>query len=566
MTASVLSLFSSQTGWTNDQRAQFARIEKLLDAAGIAVEGEHGISDEGEPWCAICSLATGEVIVHAAAIDGRFIIDSVMIARPIKGRSFENCAERFFENSDLAVTRVRSKVVSLHPSALLASMMLTFLLYAEAVSERAPFRGRAEDEAEEGEEASAAAAGDKGPNLSVRLKQLAQQAAEFAADTAAGATSQGQAGAQANGLGPLMPAGMALAMLALVQDISKTLSAAESKTPAEGERRAQIVANAEGDAAGAQAQRNATVVEPREAIAEGAEAEADAEAPDGGKTPSAVPEEAEGRETVASGPVARERPEVTPFWSGAADAAQRSGLDALLDVDALFTAAFSLDAVGIPGESGSLAAGDEPAVPLFVLDTVGAAALTFEVVEVEELMAAVGSDFFALLTGEPGPADEGLAQSEADSDSERVASLSSADDHQPERPDRFDFEAEGGAPPSGTPGSRPDAPGADADAPQPAPDDVAAPGPAPDRPAGPAPVPYKPAPVISAHELLEQVDEFQDMVGAADNFRVGEDLFVIDQPVHAGFESDQLAFDTFELDDGTRVTFVGYLWDFDGFA
>lgn len=112
--------------WSNDEKAQFARIQKLLADAGVFVDIEHGRTDEGDPWCVLCSGASGEVIIHVARIDGQYLFDSAALPRTIEGRSLDDCAQRFIDDAALLARRPRqeSKIL-LHPSSLLVGVMLT---------------------------------------------------------------------------------------------------------------------------------------------------------------------------------------------------------------------------------------------------------------------------------------------------------------------------------------------------------------------------------------------------------------------------------------------------------
>ncbi len=213
MSASLVPLFQARTGWTNEERAQFARIERLLEDAGFAIDVEHGLSDEGEPWCVFCSRATGDVVIHVACIDGRFMFDSTALPRPIEGASFQRCAERFFEDASLPMPlNERKGRVYLHPSALLASLFITILLYAHATSEQPLFATDPVDVDEEDDALQTPEAA-----LALRLKAIAQQVAEFAqAPDTAQAAQQGYV----NPALAAIPAGMALAVIAIAQDLA----------------------------------------------------------------------------------------------------------------------------------------------------------------------------------------------------------------------------------------------------------------------------------------------------------------------------------------------------------
>ena len=233
MAASLHRLFRQRQGWTNAERAQFARIERLLADTGLAVDVEHGESDEGEPWCVFCARASGDVMIHAACIDGRFMIDSPMLPRPIEGRSFERCAERFFEDCRLPMALSdRRNAVMLHPSALLASLFLTILLYAQASGEQTLFGLDPVDA--DADRADGSAPG-QGQGLTLRLKSLAQQIADYVSGSETGQPQPAAGGAAMAAI----PAGMALAAIAIAEDLARAgvhdAEAAGAHPPSAGE-------------------------------------------------------------------------------------------------------------------------------------------------------------------------------------------------------------------------------------------------------------------------------------------------------------------------------------------
>lgn len=211
MAATLHAFIRPRRGWGNEERAQFLRIQRLLENAGLAVEVEMGVTEEGDPWCVFCSRVTGDVIIHAARIDGRYMFDSSALARPIEGRSFMNCAERFFEDATLPMplSERRNNGFMVHPSAMLASVFLTIILYAHATSEHALFEAEPVN-ADEGTESAAWR-----PLL--KLKMIAQQVADYlASNEAQTPTAQAQ---QAQGWVNAVPAGMAVAVIAIAHDL-----------------------------------------------------------------------------------------------------------------------------------------------------------------------------------------------------------------------------------------------------------------------------------------------------------------------------------------------------------
>ncbi len=255
MTASLVSLFQPRQGWTNDERAQFARIERLLEDAGFGVDVEHGLSDEGEPWCVFCSRITGDVVIHVACIDGRFMFDSSTLPRPIEGASFTRCAERFFEDVSLPMPLAqRRDRVLLHPSALLASLFITVLLYAQATTEQPLF------DAEPVDVDDPDSAAQQLSPMALRIRAIAQQVADYVNGSENGPqAAQSAAQAYVNPMLASIPAGMAFAVIAIAQDLASAEAAltplldGESRLAPDDEdealARAEVLAPAEQKAA-----------------------------------------------------------------------------------------------------------------------------------------------------------------------------------------------------------------------------------------------------------------------------------------------------------------------------
>ena len=72
---------SDQPGWTNAELAELYRVQHALVQARIAVEVEHGVTDEGDPWFIFCR-PSGEVIVHATRYDGVYRLYSPALPQP----------------------------------------------------------------------------------------------------------------------------------------------------------------------------------------------------------------------------------------------------------------------------------------------------------------------------------------------------------------------------------------------------------------------------------------------------------------------------------------------------
>lgn len=69
-------LFRRSCDWSSRELAEFYRVEGALVQAGLRIETERGLSDEGDPWFAFCRPDEGEVIVHIARIGDLYVLAS----------------------------------------------------------------------------------------------------------------------------------------------------------------------------------------------------------------------------------------------------------------------------------------------------------------------------------------------------------------------------------------------------------------------------------------------------------------------------------------------------------
>lgn len=553
MTASLVSLFRPREGWTNEERAQFARIERMLEDAGFGVDVEHGMSDEGEPWCVFCSRASGDVIIHVACIDNRFMFDSTTLPRPIEGANFQRCAERFFEDVSLPMplTERRNRVL-LHPSAMLASLFITILLYAQATTEQQLFDIDPVDVDNEDGDAVVPAS-----PLALRIKSIAQQVQEFVN----GAEKDTQAQAHQAYVNPGMatiPAGMALAVIAIAQDLAH---AEESG----------VITDTEEPTLAALL-RAAVMVDTQPVVAPEDEAEAVAEG-DGGEGPFADPAE----EQFAAG----EAPGQSEEFAAAVSAAL-AGLgafavevaDSAEAAQSLLVSAseemLSLGDVARLAVLGDADLGAEEAGSVFALDTTADLSAMFasmlEVTGLEQT-AAVAFE----LAGRVWEID--VIELAADTIQEIELAVFSED--------RFDLAGLDSAgtsvvlatpqtsieldqPDLGTTVGRPAATGGFG--PKLPSETVAQPD-----PIDTLPIETQVAEILANDRVVTE-DEF-DILLSAFTAQVGdigiakgrESLMFVDLSVTEHVLSRDIEAATVWLEDETRVTFVGTVWDFDGF-
>ena len=128
--------------WSNQELAHLYRVKRLLDAAGMACDIDHGSTDEGDPWFVFCDGA-GEVFIHLCRIDDLYLLDSPNVAYPLTGTDFNGLIDAFTQrhipveeqSTAQAGQRVvrfeRNGTVFLHPATMLAALVWTLLMDSE---------------------------------------------------------------------------------------------------------------------------------------------------------------------------------------------------------------------------------------------------------------------------------------------------------------------------------------------------------------------------------------------------------------------------------------------------
>lgn len=127
MASNVAQLFSFQPrsrDWSNQELAEFYRVESSLVQAGLKVDTDRGLTDENEPWFVFCNSDTGEVIIHFARIDGAYVAASGAFEGVLRGLDFRSVVEALLNRHPLVVPQSRSNI-KLHPSSLLVALVAT---------------------------------------------------------------------------------------------------------------------------------------------------------------------------------------------------------------------------------------------------------------------------------------------------------------------------------------------------------------------------------------------------------------------------------------------------------
>jgi collagen type I/II/III/V/XI/XXIV/XXVII alpha len=84
-------------GWSKQELANFHRVANALWEAGLSVETDSGVSDEGERWFAFCDVDAGEVVAHFARIGGKYIVCAPFLNGSLTGSVFSDLIERFLD-------------------------------------------------------------------------------------------------------------------------------------------------------------------------------------------------------------------------------------------------------------------------------------------------------------------------------------------------------------------------------------------------------------------------------------------------------------------------------------
>lgn len=130
MSAQVLQFFRRVPAapvvrdWTQQELAEFYRVESALLQAGVLLETDRGLSDEGEPWFIFCRAGTGDVFIHFARIDGEYVVDGASFEHPARGPDFPALVRRLIDAYPLAKAKERGGTnVLMHPAALLIALV-----------------------------------------------------------------------------------------------------------------------------------------------------------------------------------------------------------------------------------------------------------------------------------------------------------------------------------------------------------------------------------------------------------------------------------------------------------
>lgn len=116
---------SNSQDWSQEELAEFYRVESALLQSGFGVTTDRGVSDEGDPWFVFCREDTEDVIAHFARIGREYIISSSFQPGVLCGRDFRTLVREILDSHPLMlpVRRRQGQKLYLHPAALLMALV-----------------------------------------------------------------------------------------------------------------------------------------------------------------------------------------------------------------------------------------------------------------------------------------------------------------------------------------------------------------------------------------------------------------------------------------------------------
>ena len=130
----ILSFFRpapvARGDWSQQEIAEFYRVEAALTQAGLRVTTDRGLSDEDDPWFVFCRF-DGDVILHFARIDNLYVVASEAFEHPLQGPDFRALLNAVAAEHPTLVPLPRPDAngargnLVLHPAALLAAIVAT---------------------------------------------------------------------------------------------------------------------------------------------------------------------------------------------------------------------------------------------------------------------------------------------------------------------------------------------------------------------------------------------------------------------------------------------------------
>jgi hypothetical protein len=84
--------------WSKRELVHLHRAISVLWNAGLSLETDRGVTDEGEPWFVFCDTDTDAVVAHFARIRGTYILGAPFLNGALTGRVFPDLVKYFLEH------------------------------------------------------------------------------------------------------------------------------------------------------------------------------------------------------------------------------------------------------------------------------------------------------------------------------------------------------------------------------------------------------------------------------------------------------------------------------------
>ena len=141
MSVKVVSFFDFKSApwpddWSDQELAEFYRVEASLIRANIPIETDRGRSDEGDPWFVFCNANTGEIIVHFARFDGTYLVASPALDGCARGRDFRALIEAQLASHPLVIPKAQRREAFHSPGRVAHCARSNLLLQALANDRR----------------------------------------------------------------------------------------------------------------------------------------------------------------------------------------------------------------------------------------------------------------------------------------------------------------------------------------------------------------------------------------------------------------------------------------------
>lgn len=126
----VLSFFqggSKPVDWSNQELANFYKVEHILLQNGVLIDVDRGTTDEGDPWFVFC-YRDGDVFLHFARVRGGYLAAGPHIAHPVWSKDFTELLRLLQDRVPFILpgNSGNGATVLMHPSVLLIAAVAAY--------------------------------------------------------------------------------------------------------------------------------------------------------------------------------------------------------------------------------------------------------------------------------------------------------------------------------------------------------------------------------------------------------------------------------------------------------